>query len=148
MNSILRYRWRGLKSKSSEMFFLDFLWWSDCYIFNRWYVFLVVTDILWNETFCLNIHPNRGWPETMRKLCLSTKFPHLEIRWNYGVFFVCFFFLYKSIRYFTQWFVLSLFHPIQGTPLPNFEFLKFFQWGWDSHSPIKNLEEYPYCNCW
>ena len=22
-------------------------------------------------------------PETMRKLCLSTKFPHQEIRWNY-----------------------------------------------------------------
>ena len=25
-------------------------------------------------------------PETMRKLCLSTKFPHYEIRWNYGIF--------------------------------------------------------------
>ena len=24
-------------------------------------------------------------PETMRKLCLSTKFPHQEIRWNYGI---------------------------------------------------------------
>ena len=24
-------------------------------------------------------------PETMRKLCLSTKFPHHEIRWNYGI---------------------------------------------------------------
>ena len=24
-------------------------------------------------------------PETMRKICLSTKFPH-QIRWNYGVF--------------------------------------------------------------
>ena len=24
-------------------------------------------------------------PETMRKLCLSTKFPHLEIRWNYSI---------------------------------------------------------------
>ena len=23
-------------------------------------------------------------PETMRKLCLSAKFPHQEIRWNYG----------------------------------------------------------------
>ena len=25
-------------------------------------------------------------PETMRKLCLSTIFPHQEIRWNYGIF--------------------------------------------------------------
>ena len=25
-------------------------------------------------------------PETMRKLCLSVKFPHQEIRWNYGIF--------------------------------------------------------------
>ena len=24
-------------------------------------------------------------PETMRKLCFSTKFPHQEIRWNYGI---------------------------------------------------------------
>ena len=24
-------------------------------------------------------------PKTMRKLCLSTKFPHQEIRWNYGI---------------------------------------------------------------
>ena len=24
-------------------------------------------------------------PETMRKLCLSTRFPHQEIRWNYGI---------------------------------------------------------------
>ena len=24
-------------------------------------------------------------PETMRKLYLSTKFPHQEIRWNYGI---------------------------------------------------------------
>ena len=25
-------------------------------------------------------------PETMRKLCLSTKFSHQEIRWNFGIF--------------------------------------------------------------
>ena len=25
-------------------------------------------------------------PETMRKLCLSTKFPHQEVTWNYGIF--------------------------------------------------------------
>ena len=24
-------------------------------------------------------------PETMRKLCVSSKFPHQEIRWNYGI---------------------------------------------------------------
>ena len=24
-------------------------------------------------------------PETMRKLCLSPKFSHQEIRWNYGI---------------------------------------------------------------
>ena len=25
-------------------------------------------------------------PETIRKLCLSAKFPHQEIRWDYGIF--------------------------------------------------------------
>ena len=25
-------------------------------------------------------------PETLQKLCLSTKFPYQEIRWNYGIF--------------------------------------------------------------
>ena len=33
------------------MFFLDFLWWSDCYVFNSWYVFLILTDILRNKLF-------------------------------------------------------------------------------------------------
>ena len=32
------------------MFFLDFLWWSDCYIFSIWHAFIIVTDILLNET--------------------------------------------------------------------------------------------------
>ena len=27
------------------------------------------------------------FPETLQKLCLSKKFPHQEIRWNYG--FLC-----------------------------------------------------------
>ena len=27
-------------------------------------------------------------PKTMRKLCLSIKFPHQEIRWKYGIFAV------------------------------------------------------------
>ena len=27
-------------------------------------------------------------PDTMRKLCISTKFPHQEIRWNYSIFAV------------------------------------------------------------
>ena len=31
-------------------------------------------------------HTAKNPPETMRKLCLSTKFPHHEIRWNYGIF--------------------------------------------------------------
>ena len=26
-----------------------------------------------------------GSPETIQKLCLSTKFPYQEIRWNYGI---------------------------------------------------------------
>ena len=129
MNSILRYRWRGSKSKSSEMFFLDFLWWSDCYIFNRWYVFLVVTDILWNESFWLNIHPNRGWPETMRKLCLSTKFPHLEIRWNYGISRSDLFY-----PYFTQF---------KELPSPILNFLNFFSGDGTPTHPLKILKNIP-----
>ena len=53
--SILRHRWTDFKKKDSEMFFLDFLWWSDCYIFSSRYVFLIVTDVLRNETLCFNI---------------------------------------------------------------------------------------------
>ena len=37
-------------------------------------------EILWKGTVF------RDSPETMRKLWLSTKFPHREIRWNYGIF--------------------------------------------------------------
>ena len=37
------------------MFFLAFLWWIGCYIFSSWYVFLIVTSILRNETLCFNI---------------------------------------------------------------------------------------------
>ena len=37
--------------------------------------------ILWKGTF----FTFRGSPETMRKLYLSTKFLHQEIRWNYGI---------------------------------------------------------------
>ena len=32
--------------------------------------------------FCEKAHES---PETMQKLCLSTKFRHHEIRWNYGI---------------------------------------------------------------
>ena len=37
-------------------------------------------EILWKGTVF------RDSPETMRKLWLSTKFAHREIRWNYGIF--------------------------------------------------------------
>ena len=30
LKSILRHWWVGLKNKGREIFFLDFLWWSDC----------------------------------------------------------------------------------------------------------------------
>ena len=31
------------------------------------------------------LRPNCDSSETMRKLCLSTKCPHHEVRWNYGI---------------------------------------------------------------
>ena len=34
------------------------------------------------DSFCIVSSES---PETMRRLCLSTKFPHQEIRWNYGI---------------------------------------------------------------
>ena len=51
-------------------------------------------------------------PETLRKLCLSSKFWHLEIRWNFGIlrsvrYQVCFLFplkLQKISCYFGLWF--------------------------------------------
>ena len=36
-------------------------------------------------TFFRNMRKIRDSPETMRKLCLSAKFPYQEIRWNYGI---------------------------------------------------------------
>ena len=35
----LEYQWTGFKNKGSEKFFLNFLWWSDCYISSNSYVF-------------------------------------------------------------------------------------------------------------
>ena len=40
-------------------------------------------EILWKGTVSTVSGES---PETMRKLCLSTKFAHQEIRWNYGIF--------------------------------------------------------------
>ena len=45
----------------------DFLQWN----FAERHIFRIVLDDL---------------PETMRKLCLSAKFPHQEIKWNYRIF--------------------------------------------------------------
>ena len=45
--------WPPLKNMGSEIFFLDFLWWSDCYIFSS-YVFLIVANILRSETLWFN----------------------------------------------------------------------------------------------
>ena len=46
-------------------------------------------------------------PETMQKLCLSAKFPHQEIRWNYGIFrsdcFKTFAETVKDRLFFTLW---------------------------------------------
>ena len=39
-------------------------------------------EILWNVI----VSEPKFCTETMRKLCLSTKFPHQEIRWNQGIF--------------------------------------------------------------
>ena len=36
------------------------------------------------HSFCIVLGDS---PETMRKLCFSAKFPHQEIRWNYGIFY-------------------------------------------------------------
>ena len=40
--------------------------------------------IFWCENFMVT-HSFRDLSETLRKLCLSTKFPHQEITWNIGV---------------------------------------------------------------
>ena len=39
-------------------------------------------NFLERHTFCIVLGES---PETIRKLCLSTKFLHQEIRWNYGI---------------------------------------------------------------
>ena len=39
-----------------------------------------------NMIFCMKINIKVfESPKTMRKMCLSTKFPYHEIRWNYGI---------------------------------------------------------------
>ena len=42
-------------------------------------------------------------PETMRKLCLSTKFPHQEIRWNYGIFRSVTYSHFSTISIYQKW---------------------------------------------
>ena len=39
-------------------------------------------EILWKGSFRIVSGES---PETMQKLCLSIKFPHQEMRWNYGI---------------------------------------------------------------
>ena len=54
-------------------------------------------------------------PETMWKLCLSTKFPHQEIKWNYGILHsVSRFFILISQDYLTKdsFFILCSLLPI------------------------------------
>ena len=60
----LPYRLTSLKIRGSEMFFINLSWWSVCYKFSSSYtfpwrynismVFLTVTNIFQNETYCLN----------------------------------------------------------------------------------------------
>ena len=53
--------------------------WRSCSISEG---FLIRRAIL---TLIRRVYPSYDSPETMRKLCLSAKFPHQEIRWNYGI---------------------------------------------------------------
>ena len=49
----------------------------------------VISPICWCGNFverCSFRLVSGDLPETLRKLCLSTKFSHQEIRWNYGIF--------------------------------------------------------------
>ena len=41
--------------------------------------------ILWKRWVSAEFRANREWLETLRKLYFSTKFPHQEIRWNFGI---------------------------------------------------------------
>ena len=62
--------------------------WTDYHVFLI--ASLVIIRLSLNEIYRLEellfdwLHYES--PETMRKLCLSTKFSHQEIVWNYGIF--------------------------------------------------------------
>ena len=46
-----KFKKQGLRNSLHRLY----MWCSNCYILNSWYVFLIVTDILENESLCLNI---------------------------------------------------------------------------------------------
>ena len=50
----------------------------------KWVVLTILTEkLIWDLKWSIESSESS---ETMRKLCLSTKFPHQEIRWSYGIF--------------------------------------------------------------
>ena len=71
---------------------------SQCSPYALWTLVLtwtVITNFLVRKFCGKTIQGNS--PETMWKLCLSAKFPHQKIRWNYGIFRSCLFI------YFIDW---------------------------------------------
>ena len=73
------------------------------------------------------------FPKTMRKLCLSTKFSHQEIRWNNGVLRSDNFYKKTRIRKFLCWFLKIV------ACLLNFL---------DSPMRWSLLKKYPYLQLW
>ena len=63
-------------------------------------------------------------PETMRKLCLSTKFPHQEIRWKYGILCT------EIILFHLLWLYCSSSFHFEVNHIECL--LTFFSWGKDS----------------
>ena len=99
-----RDRMKSLKRSSSLEDKCVFIhWWGRFLslvvgLFSEKYVVSEITYVQNANSFCVNIisvqttakntviSPNFLVWKFIRKLCLSTKFPHQKIRWNYGIF--------------------------------------------------------------
>ena len=49
---------------------------------TAWNTVISISSLVWR--FCRNIVSGES-PKTLQKLCVSTKFPHQEIRWSFGI---------------------------------------------------------------
>ena len=93
-DDLLNFQWLNntvnwiLGYVSSKYLFLHFILqrWFFLFDFSGTKTFTAKNTVISPDFLVWKFSAEKLWPETMRKLRLSSKFPHQEIRWNYRIF--------------------------------------------------------------